>query len=110
MRAMIATCGSQSESRYTSSMRYSLHQRKALVTAASVLIGVLMSPAIDAGGAVQRARRESHRTPPPRRVRITPEMIREAQQRLIELGYWIEGADGKWGEASRHGLIAFQKI
>jgi len=69
-----------------------------------------MSSAIDAGHAVQRTRRESHRSPPPLRVRITPEMIQEAQQRLIDLGYWIEGTDGKWGEASRHGLIAFQKI
>jgi N-acetylmuramoyl-L-alanine amidase len=41
---------------------------------------------------------------------VTPEMISEAQQRLIDLGYWIEEADGKWGEASRHGLIAFQKV
>src|SRR2546427_6358624 len=91
MRPIIATCASQSESRYTSSMRCSLHQRKALVTAGSVLIGVLMSSAIDAGHAVQRTRRESHRRPPPLRVRITPEMIQEAQQRLIDLGYWIEG-------------------
>jgi hypothetical protein len=69
-----------------------------------------MSSAIEAGHAVQRARRESHRRPPPRRVRITPEMISEAQQRLIDLGYWIGEADGKWGETSRHGLIAFQKV
>jgi hypothetical protein len=37
-------------------------------------------------------------------------MIIEAQQRMIELGYWIGEAEGKWGEASRHGLIAFQKV
>lgn len=37
-------------------------------------------------------------------------MTREAQQRLVDLGYWIGAADGKWGEASRHGLIAFQKV
>jgi peptidoglycan hydrolase-like protein with peptidoglycan-binding domain len=36
--------------------------------------------------------------------------LREAQQRLIDLGYWIGEPDGKWGEASRHGLIAFQKV
>ena len=69
-----------------------------------------MSSATDAGHALQRARRESHRRTPPRKVRITPQMISEAQHRLIDLGYWIEGADGKWGEASRHGLIAFQKV
>jgi peptidoglycan hydrolase-like protein with peptidoglycan-binding domain len=37
-------------------------------------------------------------------------VLREAQQRLIDLGYWIGEADGKWGEASRHGLVAFQKV
>jgi hypothetical protein len=37
-------------------------------------------------------------------------MITEAQQRLIDLGYWIGEADGKWSGASRHGLIAFQKV
>lgn len=37
-------------------------------------------------------------------------MIAEAQRRLTELGYWIAGTDGKWNEASRHGLIAFQKV
>ena len=37
-------------------------------------------------------------------------MITQAQQRLIELGYWIGEADGKWGASSRFGLIAFQKV
>lgn len=37
-------------------------------------------------------------------------MIIEAQQRLNDLGYWIGKIDGKWGDASRHGLIAFQKV
>lgn len=37
-------------------------------------------------------------------------MITEAQQRLTDLGYWIKDIDGKWGDASRHGLIAFQKV
>jgi hypothetical protein len=36
--------------------------------------------------------------------------LKEAQQRLADLGYWVGAADGKWGEASRHALIAFQKI
>ena len=59
---------------------------------------------------VQNARRGSQRRPPARKIPVTRQMISEAQQRLIDLGYWIEGADGKWGEASRHGLIAFQKV
>jgi len=53
---------------------------------------------------------QASRRKPSTRVRITRDMVAGAQQRLIDLGYWIEGADGKWGDASRHGLIAFQKV
>ncbi|MFY9556653.1 MAG: L,D-transpeptidase family protein [Blastocatellia bacterium] len=42
--------------------------------------------------------------------KITRAMILEAQQRLTDLGYWTREADGKWGEASRFGLLAFQKV
>lgn len=42
--------------------------------------------------------------------KLTKEMIIEAQQRLLDLGYWIGQPDGKWGEASRQGLTAFQKV
>ncbi len=81
----------------------------------SALIG--MSAAIAAASfptettaSVQTARRGSQRKPSPSKIPVTPEMISEAQQRLIDLGYWIGEADGKWSEASRHGLIAFQKV
>jgi N-acetylmuramoyl-L-alanine amidase len=50
------------------------------------------------------------RKPSEKKSRVTREMISEGQQRLFDLGYWIGNADGKWGEASRHGLIAFQKV
>lgn len=43
-------------------------------------------------------------------ARLTRAMVVEAQQRLAELGYWIAGTDGKWNEASRQGLVAFQKV
>jgi lipoprotein-anchoring transpeptidase ErfK/SrfK len=33
-----------------------------------------------------------------------------AEQRLTELGYWTGKIDGRWDEASRHALIAFQKV
>ena len=59
---------------------------------------------------VQKARRNSTRKSTGKPIKITREVVREAQQRLAELGYWIGSADGKWGEASRHGLIAFQKV
>jgi len=35
---------------------------------------------------------------------------RQAEQRLWELGYWAGPIDGKFDSASRHALIAFQKV
>lgn len=61
-------------------------------------------PAIDATKSAPRGQKSLKKT------RVTKEMISEAQQQLADLGYWIGEADGKWGEASRHGLIAFQKV
>ena len=36
--------------------------------------------------------------------------ILEAEQRLWDLGYWAGPVDGKFDSASRHALIAFQKV
>ncbi|HVF60997.1 MAG TPA: L,D-transpeptidase family protein [Thermoanaerobaculia bacterium] len=33
-----------------------------------------------------------------------------AERRLTELGYWAGPVDGTWDEASRHALVAFQKL
>lgn len=33
-----------------------------------------------------------------------------AEQRLAELGYWTGRVDGRWDGASRHALVAFQKV
>lgn len=33
-----------------------------------------------------------------------------AEQRLADLGYWTGPIDGRWDEASRHALVAFQKV
>jgi lipoprotein-anchoring transpeptidase ErfK/SrfK len=41
---------------------------------------------------------------------MTKTDIRQAEQRLSELGYWAGPADGVWDEASRQALIAFQKV
>lgn len=35
---------------------------------------------------------------------------RAAEQRLADLGYWTGKVDGRWDEASRQALIAFQKV
>jgi peptidoglycan hydrolase-like protein with peptidoglycan-binding domain len=41
---------------------------------------------------------------------IKADDVREAEQRLSDLGYWTGPVDGKFDEGSRHALIAFQKI
>ncbi|HYN21538.1 MAG TPA: L,D-transpeptidase family protein [Thermoanaerobaculia bacterium] len=41
---------------------------------------------------------------------LTKEQIKTAEKRLAELGYWAGPADGVWDGASRHALIAFQKV
>jgi peptidoglycan hydrolase-like protein with peptidoglycan-binding domain len=41
---------------------------------------------------------------------LTSKDHRAAEQRLAELGYWTGRIDGRWDTASRHALIAFQKV
>lgn len=41
---------------------------------------------------------------------LTKEEIKQAEKRLAELGYWAGPADGVWDAASRHALVAFQKV
>ncbi len=36
--------------------------------------------------------------------------IRQAEQRLADLGFWTGPIDGVWDGASRHALVAFQKV
>lgn len=49
-----------------------------------------------------------------RRLTSAPQLsskeIREAEQRLWDLGYWAGPVDGKFDFDSRHALIAFQKV
>ncbi|HEX5832830.1 MAG TPA: L,D-transpeptidase family protein [Pyrinomonadaceae bacterium] len=44
-----------------------------------------------------------------RDVRLTRAQIKEAEQRLAELGYWTGAVDGVFDASSRSALIAFQK-
>lgn len=41
---------------------------------------------------------------------LSAEEIREAEQRLCDLGYWTGPVDGVLDEGSRHALVAFQKV
>lgn len=36
--------------------------------------------------------------------------VRELQQRLSELGYWLGDADGVFGDSTLHAVLAFQKV
>jgi lipoprotein-anchoring transpeptidase ErfK/SrfK len=72
--------------------------------------GPIASLAREASAGVQTAERASPRKAARRNIRVTRDMIGEAQQRLTDLGYWIGKVDGTWGDASRHALIAFQKV
>ena len=44
-----------------------------------------------------------------RRAVLTRAQVKEAEQRLSDLGYWTGPVDGLFDEASRTDLIAFQK-
>jgi hypothetical protein len=41
---------------------------------------------------------------------LTAEDIKEAEQRLFDLGYWTGSVDGKADDALYHALVAFQKM
>lgn len=41
---------------------------------------------------------------------LTTGEIRQAEQKLKDLGYWISAVDGVWDATDRHALIAFQKV
>lgn len=47
---------------------------------------------------------------PRREVPLSIREIREVEARLSELGYWTGPVDGRFDEATRHALIAFQKV
>lgn len=41
---------------------------------------------------------------------LTPEEIREAEERLSGIGYWTGPVDGEFDVGSRHAFVAFQKV
>jgi lipoprotein-anchoring transpeptidase ErfK/SrfK len=49
-------------------------------------------------------------TRPPGQKPLTKDEVRAAEQRLADLGYWTGAIDGEFDGASRHALIAFQKV
>ena len=47
---------------------------------------------------------------PNAQLALSAQEIREAEQRLSDLGYWTGPVDGALDEGSRHALVAFQKV
>ena len=47
---------------------------------------------------------------PKRETPLNTREIREAEQRLADLGYWTGKIDGKFDDISRQALVAFQKV
>jgi N-acetylmuramoyl-L-alanine amidase len=78
--------------------------------AAAVAIAVA---AITAVAALLGAGRPAAGEPPARRsaaAALSAAEVKQAQQRLVELGYWAGTAGGRWDATWRQALIAFQKM
>jgi lipoprotein-anchoring transpeptidase ErfK/SrfK len=74
--------------------------RRSAVGLAVALLSLLAIPAAASPKPIAR----SVSTP------LTRADIRQAEQKLAELGYWTGPIDGVWDDVSRHALIAFQKV
>src|SRR5947208_3503988 len=92
-------------------MRRSWYSVKLRLIGIFIILGatVVAEPA-STNGLSYSTKQPSKSKRPDSRLRITQTTIAEAQRRLAELGYWIQGTEGRWNEASKHGLIAFQKV
>src|SRR5262245_47195825 len=92
-------------------MRRARFNRILRVTCAILIVGLMSFPTSYVMAAASPGKqRKTPRRSPSKKIPVTRPMIVEAQQRLADLGYWIPEPDGKFGEASRHALIAFQKV
>ena len=78
---------------------WSVRSRLLVTLAAAVFVWQASEPIV--------CRAQSSRT---RSVTFGRSEIREAEQRLSDLGYWTGPVDGKFDDASRQALIAFQKV
>jgi N-acetylmuramoyl-L-alanine amidase len=86
--------------------RTRLSHRRAVVVLTAI-IGFILSAAVDHyGAAPQKQASTTLKTEAP----LDPDEIREAEQRLADLGYWTGPIDRTFDLASRQALIAFQKV
>ena len=68
-----------------------------------VVAAVILLISLTAGSSWIQARKSP-------KQELSSEEKREAERRLWDLGYWAGPVDGKFDSASRHALIAFQKV
>src|SRR5688500_9068890 len=73
--------------------------RSSIVVVLILLIGALSCSVVFAGSSNKSSPRQ-----------LSAQERLEAEQRLWDLGYWAGPVDGDFDVASRHALIAFQKV
>src|SRR5207244_7000219 len=44
------------------------------------------------------------------KIQDSGQRVRQIQQRLLDLGYWIPGVDGAYGFTTQQAVYAFQKV
>jgi N-acetylmuramoyl-L-alanine amidase len=77
---------------------------------AGLILLVIFTLGVLNASAQQNATRKRQAKSKAARAVLGVEEIREAEQTLADLGYWTGPIDGKLDQASRHALIAFQKV
>lgn len=97
---------------YTNNHSFSVRShRPPLAMRAGVVVLIILAIAVSHAFAQNKAtgkrRQVSARTPA---RAMAASLINEAEQLLSELGYWTGDIDGKMDVASRHALVAFQKV
>ena len=81
--------------------------RDVLAIAVRLIIAVVLILLI---GALSCSVALARKTTKPHQPQLSIQERLEAEQRLWDLGYWGGTADGKFDSASRHALVAFQKV
>jgi hypothetical protein len=89
--------------------RLSASHFAAPVVAALIIACASKDRVLAQSGSAARQQRSS-RSQPTRQFSLSSEEIRDAEQRLSDLGYWTGPVDGALDEGSRQALIAFQKV
>src|SRR5207247_73168 len=79
-------------------------EKSRAVRAVVFALALLLGPSASA-----HTSRSANGSNPPKKA-ITAADVRQAEQRLADLGYWTGRVDGVWDSVSRQALIAFQKV